>query len=202
MVANYDLAVGNSQDGYSTYHDRSADAYPYKFKFETPFKAVASASYLFGNRGLLSVDYEYTNYNSARIRDAGDNWDYANQNSDIQKVFHATGNLNIGGELRATNNFSLRGGFQLIGNPWNKSYTASDGSSVNMANYNDSYMTYSAGFGYRQQNFFIDFAYRLSSISEAYKVFELSATDPANGTNIASLKKSNSQATLTLGFRF
>jgi hypothetical protein len=201
ITANYDIAVGDSTTGSSTTWNSSATADPYSFKFESPFKAIVSAAYLFGDKGLLSVDYEYSNYASSKIRHAGDNWDYSAQNTDIQNVFKPSGNLRIGGEYRLTNNFSLRGGVQLIGNPWQKTYSTNNGT-IDVANKNDSYRTYSAGFGYRQQNFFIDFAYRLSQIQEAYQVFEISTSDPLNGTNVATINYLNNQATLTIGFRF
>jgi hypothetical protein len=202
MVANFDSLIGNATDGYDYSYEKSVTADTYQFKFESPFKAILSAAYLFGDKGLLSVDYEYANYTSSKIRHAGDNWDYSTQNTEIQNVFQATGNLRVGGEFRLTDNLSLRGGLQLIGNPWVKNYKASDGTLINLANQSDSYKTYSAGFGYRQQNFFIDFAYRLSQIQEAHKVFEMSASDPLNGTNIATINYLNNQATITFGFRF
>lgn len=202
IVSNFDLPVGDSQNGEKYQYEKTADTYPYDFKFESPFKAILSAAYLFSDKGLLSVDYEYSNYAKSKIRDAGDNWDYSTQNTDIQNVFQATGNLRVGGEFRLTNNFSLRGGVQFLGNPWVKNLKSTDGTSIDLANQNDSYKTYSAGFGYRQQNFFIDFAYRLSQIEEAYKVHEMSASDPNNGKNIATLNNLKNQATITFGFRF
>jgi len=197
IVANYDALVGGNMS-----YSQTADATPYDFKFESPFKVIISAAYMFGDKGLISADYEYANYAKSKIRDAGDNWDYSVQNSEIQNVFQPTGNLRVGGEYRLNSNFSLRGGVQLLGNPWKKSFTASNGATTSLANQNDSYKTYSAGFGYRQQNFFIDFAYRLSQIQEATKVFEMSASDPLNGKNIATINYLNTQATITFGFRF
>lgn len=202
MTANYDLAVGDSANNYSTNWNWSATAEDYQFKFETPFRAIVSASYLIGQKGLISVDYEWSNYRNSKFRNSGDNYDYSSKNTEIQNVFHATNNLRIGGEFRATDNFSLRAGYQFIGNPWEKNYSLQDGSTIQLSNYNDSYSIYSAGFGYRQQNFFIDFAYRLSSIKNAYKVHEISNSDSLLGSNIASVNYSNSQATITLGFRF
>jgi hypothetical protein len=201
LTANYDIAVGDSSNGYDTRWDWSVKAEDYEFRLETPFKAIASASYLLGNKGLISIDYEWENYSTSKIRDGGDGWNYSSQNTDIQKVFHSTGNLRIGGEFRATENFSLRAGYQLLGNPWQKTYTFSDGTSVNLVNQIDTYSTYSAGFGYRQQNFFIDFAYRLNSINNSFKVHELSKVDAANA-NMASVNYLNNQATITFGFRF
>jgi hypothetical protein len=200
--ANYDFAIGDSINGKSTSWSWSASSKGYQYKLQTPFKAIASLSYLFGSKGLFTADYEWVNYSSTRINNAGDDWNYDVQNADIEKVFHSTGNLRIGAEYRATESFSLRAGFQLLGNPWNSKYTYDNGSSIDLANQNDNYTTYSAGFGYRKQNFFIDFAYRVSNINEAYKVHEMSANNPSNGTNIASANYLNNQATITFGFRF
>jgi hypothetical protein len=206
ITANYDQPVGDADNGYDTKWNYSANADSYQFKFETPLKVIASASYLLGSFGLVSVDYEWSNYSSSKLRHAGDNWDYSAQNTDIQNVFHSTGNLRIGGEFRATENFSLRAGYQLLGNPWAEKYSFTDGNNevktIDMANFTDSYSTYSAGFGYRQQNFFVDFAYRLTTINESFKVHEMSASNPSNGTNIAAANYLNNQATITFGFRF
>jgi len=206
MIANYDSLIGNDLDGYAKNYSQQETADPYKFKFESPFKAIVSAAYLFGNKGLLSIDYEYLNYASNKLRPTEADYAkfssyYVDKTNVINNIFKATGNLRIGGEYRLTNNFSLRCGVQLMGNPWVNNYKTS-GASVNLANKNDSYRTYSAGFGYRQQNFFIDFAYRLSQIQEAYKVHEMYASDPMIGANIATLNYLNNQATFTFGFRF
>jgi len=205
LVANFDNPVGDNQNGYENQWVQTPDNAVYEFNFESPFKAIASAAYLFGDKGLISVDYEYSNYASGRFRDGYNyeyQYDYSDRNSDIQNVFKTSGNLRIGGEYRLTNNFSLRGGVQLLGNPWVKNYKTSDGISIDLANQNDSFRTYSAGFGYRQQNFFIDFAYRLSQLQEAHRVFEMSVSDPLNGTNVATVNYLNNQATITFGFRF
>jgi len=202
LVANFDQPVGDNLNGTKTQWTQHPEQSYYEFQFESPFKAIISAAYSFGDKGLLSADYEYSNYASAKFRDITNyEYDYSTKNSDVENVFHSTGNLRIGGEYRLTNNFSLRAGVQLLGNPWEKKYT-SDSKTISLANNSDSNRTYSAGFGYRQQNFFIDFAYRLNQVEEAYKVHELSANDPANGKNIATLNYLNNQATITFGFRF
>jgi hypothetical protein len=204
--ANYDKAIGDINNGESTSWSRSVSDY-YQYKLQTPFKAIASLSYLLGTKGLISVDYEYQDYSSNTLKSVYSDYEskkdyYNDRNLEIDNLFHSVGNLRIGAEYRATENFSLRAGFQLLGNPWNSKYTYDDGSSIDLANQNDNYTTYSAGFGYRKQNFFIDFAYRLSNINEAYKVHEMSANNPSNGTNIASVNYLNNQATITFGFRF
>jgi len=202
MDANYDKPVGNDTEGRYTNWSSMNNYETYKYRLQTPMKAVVSVAYLFGNRGLLSVDYDYSNYASNRFSPAvDDNYDYSAKNEELRNVFKSAGNLHIGGEFRLTPNFSLRGGYELFGNPW-KSSTTSNGTTLNLANANDSYSTYSAGFGYRQQNFFIDFAYRMIQSSQAYVVHDMTVTDSSYGMNVAQLKGANNQATVTFGFRF
>jgi hypothetical protein len=206
IVANYDTKIGNDEDEYYNQYEQTATAVPYEFKFESPLKAIISAAYLFGDKGLLSVDYEYSNYASSKLRPTPADYDkfsadYVEKTNVINNIFKATGNLRIGGEYRLTNNFSLRGGVQLLRNPWQKTYSTDNGT-IDVANKNDSYRTYSAGFGYRQQNFFIDFAYRLSQIQEACQVHEVSSSTLSKVDNIATLNYLNNQATITFGFRF
>ena len=195
--ANFDQPVGDNTNNYSNNWNYTSTADDYQFELETPFKTIASASLLFGKLGIVSVDYEWQNYANAKFRDSGDNWDYSSKNTVMANMYQSTSNLRIGAELRATDNFFLRAGYQHLGNPWVDNYEETA-----VANRNDSFNTYSAGFGYRQQSFFIDFAYRLSDISTAYKVHEMVPNDPMNGKNIAQLNYTNSQATITLGFRF
>lgn len=202
MDALFDKPVGNDTEGTHTDWSSKGNYETYNYRLQTPMKAIVSVAYLFGNRGLVSVDYDYSNYASNRFSPAADdNFDYSPKNEELQNVFKSTGNLHIGGEFRLNPNFSLRGGYELFGNPW-KSSATSNGNMLNLANANDSYSTYSAGFGYRQQNFFIDFAYRMIQSSQAYVVHDMTVTDPSYGMNVAQLKGANNQATMTFGFRF
>jgi len=202
MTANYDQAIGKDEQSKDTKHIAESPYYNYNYKFETPLKAVLSAAYSFGDKALLSADYEFVNYSSTKFRASDDNYDYSNQNSDIHNIFNSSSNIRIGGEYRVNTNFSLRAGYNLIGNPWKSTFTTSDGSTIDISNKSDSYNTYSAGFGYRQQNFFVDFAYRLSQINYSQKVHEIYYTNPSKGTALASMKELNNQATITFGFRF
>lgn len=202
LEANYDLPLGNDTDGYHNTWESKDITESYRYKLETPLKTVLSAAYLFGERGLLSVDYEIIGYSSTKFRAAaGDNWDYSGQNEILNNTFKTTGNLHIGGEFRLSENFSLRGGFELFGNPYNKTVTFG-GANIDLANNKDYLRSYSAGFGYRQQKFFLDFAYRMIDSKQAYSVHEMIAGDINYGSNIAQLTGVNSQATMTVGFRF
>jgi hypothetical protein len=202
VTANFDQEVGDDENGYNTSWSDGNEITPYNYKLETPFKANFSAAFILNKLAIISADYEIVNYGAMKFRHAGDNWDYSDNNSEIGQMYKTTGNLRVGGEFRATPNFSLRAGYNLIGNPWNQTYSYEGGTTETLLNSNDSYSAYTAGFGFRQRSFFIDFAYRLNHSEYAYKVQETYYTNPSGGTATATLTELNHQATLTLGFRF
>lgn len=195
----FDKAVGseNPKTKYSVENGQLFD-----YRLETPFKAVFSAAYTLGSVAILSIDYDYINYASMKFRHSGDGYDYSGKNNEIQSYMRSTGDLRAGAEVRVTPNFSLRGGYGIYGNPWEKTVKI-DGNDYTIANSNDSFSNYSFGFGYREKHFFVDFAYRITSTKESFKVYEMSVNSiEPSGANIAMLKGLNNQATLTLGFRF
>lgn len=201
MVANYDNEIGSDATGTSAqWEDENSISYDYSF--ESPLKANLSVAYSLGNKAIVSADYEFINYGGAKFRDAGDGYDYTDNNVDIQNTLSATGNVRIGAEYRVTPNFSVRGGYNLIGNPWKSSFTYSDGTTEDIVNKNDTFNSYSAGFGYRQQNFYIDFAYRLNQSQTTFKVHDIYYSNPTGGNALATLNELNNQATITFGFRF
>lgn len=197
MTANYDQEI----DGSTVKSDDNNQYYAYKF--ESPLKADFSIAYTLGDRALISADYELVNYGNTKFRNSEyDTYDYSDKNSEISKTLKTTGNIRIGGEYRVTPNVSVRAGYNFIGNPWQSTYTFSDGSTADIENKNDSFSNYSAGIGYRQKSFFIDFAYRLGTNNYSYKVHELYYTNPDGASNLATVKEMNNQATITMGFRF
>jgi hypothetical protein len=202
LNANFEKEVGNSETGMSkTYTDQN-DIY-YNYKLETPVKAIVSAAYSLGEKAILSADYEWVNYSTSKFRSAAnDHYDYSDHNADINKLLNSTSNIRVGGEYRVTPNISLRAGYNFIGNPWKSSYTFEDGVNLPIANKDDSFGSYSAGFGYRQESFFVDIAFRMNQYNYTQKVHEISTTNPTNGSALASMKEINNQATITFGFRF
>lgn len=202
MTANYDKEIGNDATGYSATWVKDNDRY-YDYNLETPLKFDLSAAYSIGDVALISLDYEIINFAGAKLRSAeSDNYDYSDQNSDINKLFVTTGNIRLGGEYRLTPSFSLRAGYNLYGNPWGSSYTASNGTPSEILNKTDTFAAYTGGFGYRQKSFFIDFAYRLNQNNYTQKVHEIYYTNPEGGSATADIKEFNNQTTITFGFRF
>lgn len=125
----------------------------YDYEIETPMKAVFSGAYVIGKSGLISVDYEFVDYSTARIKNGSDGYNYFSQNQTIKDAYKSVGNLHIGGEFRVNSNFSLRAGYENYPSAFKSEYL-----SQNSMNSNSSYSTVSAGFGIRQGNVFFDAA--------------------------------------------
>ncbi|MDP4183949.1 MAG: outer membrane protein transport protein [Bacteroidota bacterium] len=161
----------------------------YDYKLETPLKLVLSGSYLFGKEGLISVDYEYTDYSTMKLRSGGDGYDFKNENNDISNIYGATQNLRIGGEYRPLDFLALRAGIELIGNPYRS--TAFNASQPNK---NFSYTNYAVGFGIRQSSYFFDIAYKLTDSKEYNALYP--------GGSMTKYNVNSNQLLFTLGFKF
>ncbi|GHT66300.1 hemin receptor [Bacteroidia bacterium] len=104
------------------------DENEFEYGIQTPTKYMAGLAYVFpGNelRGIVSIDYEYTDYSQIKMREARN---YAFDNitdiqSDIKGGFNGVSNIRVGGEL-GYKQLSLRAGYAHYGNPYtNTIYT-------------------------------------------------------------------------------
>ena len=82
------------------------------YRLKTPSKLTASAAFIFGKNGLLSLDYMVRNYQNMKL--SNDN--FAQENQFFQNQLRNTHSYNIGSEWRF-NKFSLRGGYKFEQNP-------------------------------------------------------------------------------------
>lgn len=120
----------------------------YNYNLTTPLRAILSGTGMLGNRGFVTVDYEYVDYKSARF-----NFDYSSGandyesyiNGQIRNLYQGASNVRAGLELRF-DPIMLRGGVGYYGSPYK---------------YNSGYnrMDYSLGLGWRVDRIFLDFAY-------------------------------------------
>lgn len=151
------------------------------YDFETPFRTILSAAYLFGKKAVVSVDYEMIDYSDSEFSDS-DAGNLMNDNQNIANSYRSTSNVRIGAEYRLTPNFSLRGGYAKIGDPY-KSFI------------DEGYDTYSAGFGIKQNNFFLDMAYQYKEYNEDFVLY-------SGSNDIVGLNNTNHQVRMTFGFKF
>lgn len=171
-------------EGIKDYSSDSPDLF-YKYELTTPFRAIGSVAYQFGKRALLSADYEFVDYATARLRRGEDGENFNFENDAIKDAYRKTGNLRLGGEYRL-GAISLRGGYAHYGSAYAKSE----------ANKDASYSLISAGIGFRQKKFYLDFAFTHMMHEEQYFMYP--------STNLVpSVNESKTDKFLvTVGFQF
>lgn len=144
------------EPGFADYNSYYSVIQEFSYNLRTPYKLIGSFAYIFGASGLISLDYEFTDYTSMRFKSSSSNSVddvefFSDLNNQVQETFTSTHNLRIGAEVKPTEVLSLRGGAALYQSPYNSNYL----------NSNDTFYSFSGGLGYRMNNMYIDLAYML-----------------------------------------
>ncbi|MCD4773366.1 MAG: outer membrane protein transport protein [Bacteroidales bacterium] len=183
----------NLTDNWETYLRSDWDIYEseskqspigtYFYELNTPLKAIGSVAIIIGQYGLISADYEYVDYSTAKLR--ADDYNFFSENNDIKDKYTSTANLRLGTEWRFLN-FSFRGGYAIYGSPFNNNIN--DGEITSM----------SLGMGYREKNYFVDIAWVSSKMSEDYYLY---GTDNIK-VNPAAVDYKTNNFLVTVGYKF
>lgn len=184
ITANY--------EGYPT-DEFSLTPFRYDYALTTPFRALAGIAVQIKKIALLSADYEFVDYTTAKFSQTGDNYDYTEKNLEIKNTLKPTSNIRLGGELRVDKMY-FRGGYGYYG----KVFKLGD------LNDNLDYNSISLGFGFREQNLNIDFGYSNTGNSENYVLYNIySATAPNNLASVTSnLNSRRNNFAVTVGYKF
>jgi hypothetical protein len=169
-----------SQGKFSTYSPKGS----FDYELTTPLRVIGSLAFVFGEYGLLSADYEFVDYSEPRLR--AENTDFSYQTDAIQTKYNTTSNIRVGTEWRL-NPLAFRAGYAIYGSPFKSG--VNDGKRT----------TLSFGIGFREKQFFIDFAYAYSKQSEDYYFYDPSVV-PALSPVKNELKGSNIM--MTIGFKY
>lgn len=180
----------------------------WEFEVTTPYRVNAGLAWTFGKFGLISVDYEMTDYSSARIHNAdGYNVEFAGINKDITDNLTRSDSFRVGLEVKPTPRLAVRGGYTLATTP---DRNVLDNANIDWFDY--SRQSFSAGLGFSSGgSFFADFAVRLHSIPfEYYIPYEYyyvgndgySYVDNNVITPEISVKETLIDAMMTIGWRF
>ncbi len=180
----------NYSDGTEYYTAQPDKGGVYDYELETPLKAVFSAAYVLGKSGLISLDYEFVDYSTIKLKNGSDGYNFFDQNKDISNAYKSVGNIHVGGEYRVSKNFSLRAGYEYFPSVYKSSF-------LNETNRNSdaSYSTVSGGFGYKQGNFFFDAAIKRTMNDEYLKLYP-------GSINMANYESSLSNVIFTIGYKF
>ncbi len=174
--------------GYRSYQGANRE---YDYNLTTPWRAVASATALFGKYGFVTFDYEYVDYASSRFNLNSDDRNYERYVNDaIKSSYKSASNLRAGLELRF-DILSLRGGVGYYGDPYKES----------MANYvNGERWDFSGGIGFRLNRTFIDLGYIHHEYKNTDQPYVLSYSNYISPT--ARLSTMQDNAVLTVGWKF
>ncbi len=189
---NSNLNIDYIEGAYGEHSEESSYG-DYEYKMETPFRAIGSIAYQFGKKGLISFDYEYIDYSSIKYRSANNedyNWSFENQ--DMKEIYTKVNNIRLGAEYRVTESLSLRGGIELMGNPYN-----ANAYNISQPNKGFKFTTYNGGIGYRNNNLSLDLSYSLGDRTNYMYIYQ------AEGFNVEPVKYHSlvHELMFTLGIR-
>ena len=170
----------------------------YNWEFTTPARLMFGISYAFGNRGLISVDYERDWYNGMRMKNnpaGGDNEIY---NDTFRSWYKGANIVRIGAEFKPLPFLAIRGGFGYKGS------MLQDEEQVSAAPMTKQMLYYSAGLGFLlSPGVALDLAYNYSSTEQTdYNLYYFESPSGINGSGIYNTKLKRHFAALSLSFRF
>ena len=175
----YNNSMSSDLDGPK--YDTVSPQGSFNYRLVTPFRAIGSVGFIIKKIALLNIDYEYVDYSFAQLS-SHPNY-FSDVNSTIRSKYSPSSNIRIGGEVRL-DPFAIRVGYALYGSPFNSG-----------ENKNSSHTSYTAGFGYRQNKYFIDFAYVFTKYTEYNYLYDNAPTAVENDYKISSFM-------MTFGLRF
>ena len=159
----------------------------FDYALTTPFRRIVGGALQIKKFALLSAEYEFADYKTARfanVRD--DDYDYSIKNQQIKSSLHSANNLRLGAEFRL-NKIYLRGGYSYYGRAWQA------GELNDFLDYN----AVSCGIGFREKNIGIDIGYTHMTNPMNYILYdtysETAASDMTINRNIFSV---------TFGYKF
>lgn len=152
------------------------------YRLRTPSKVTGSAAYIFGKKGLLSVDVSQKDYSNITFRPSGD------------PIFNGLNNFNntfldralevrIGGEFRYKN-ISFRGGYRFEESPFKNGNSLGD------------LQVYSGGLGFNFRESRLDLAYSFARRDSNFALISSGMNDAARLNSI------NNNVTLTYIINF
>lgn len=182
----YSDLTSNFTDG--GHYEASIDPLRFNYALATPFRVLSGVAIQIQKFALLSADYEFVDYSTAKFSETGDGYDYGVKNMAIRNSLKSASNVRLGAEFRL-NKLYLRTGYGYYG----KAFKSGEDNS------NLDYSSISLGAGFREQNISIDFAYTNFRYSQTYFLYPV---DMGINTAAANLNTIRNMFTLTLGYKF
>jgi len=134
----------------------------FQYRVRTPWRFMGSIAGVIGKKGILTAQYELTNYQNGELRTSNNfpDADFSQANQVADQNFSSMHIYRLGGEYRITPNFYLRGGFAYFTNP----LTGNEFTDANLDR-----MQYSGGLGYKKSVWSIDLSFQQTQFEQAYQ---------------------------------
>ncbi len=185
IETRYRKADGTTIEPY-TFDD---DVFNYSYRLRTPYKLNGGLAIISG-AGLITGDVEYVDYSTMHFS-SDNSEDNRNINQDIRNNYDDALNFRVGGELKLSSVY-LRAGFNSVGNPYLNAKATRN--------------IYSAGLGYRINNFYIDGTYSNTTFKYSASPYKISSDYPdyskTGAGETATIKNQMGRVFLTVGTRF
>lgn len=133
------------------------------YKLQTPGKWTGSVAYVFGKKGLISLDYAIKDYSKTQFKP---NNDFSSDNAAMKNLLDITNEIRVGTEYKIQK-LSLRAGYHFEQSPYKNAKTIGDLYGI------------SGGLGYNFGNTKLDLAYGYSKRKYDYQFFSQGLTDYA-----------------------
>jgi hypothetical protein len=136
------------------------------YELRTPGRYAASAAYVFGKQGLISVDYSYKDYSQTEFS-SDFSGEFSALNNAISNSLQGASSVKVGGEYRI-NELSLRAGMQYEQSPYKNETTVGD------------LTGFSLGLGYDFGEYNFDIAYARAQQERSQQLYEVGLTSTSN----------------------
>ena len=152
-------------DGLKTVPSELVPFSVYKYRLSTPPRVIFSFANTFLNKGCISLDVEWINYQLGKLKttldDAYETYHFTEENKVADTRFKSVFNIRLGGEWVFSNRYFIRAGYGY--------FQKGDSELINFGKKFDQQI--SAGLGYRINGLSIDLAIRQLQQTKTYQAF-------------------------------
>ena len=174
---------------------------PYYYDLRTPWKLGCSLGYTIDNYFAIGAEYEYQDLSSMKYSEDGHQTSYFRTHNDmISKYLKGQNTFKVGMEVKPTNEFSIRAGYNYVSAPmkdeaykliaYDSPFTETDFTNWKAIN------RFTVGLGYRYKGGYVDVAYQYSGQKGDFYAFDDVDLKPTE------IENNRSQVMCTFGFRF
>lgn len=182
MSDDYSSTMNSNLDNGISYSAKSPIG-KFNYSLTTPYRLIGSIGFVINKFALLNAEYEHLDYSFAQLSSSPNVFNEVNRT--IRNKYTPTNNIRLGAEIRL-DPIAFRAGYALYGSP----FKFGDNKDANRS-------SYTAGIGFRQNNYFFDFAYVFTTYTETGYLYS-----PDIAIQPYKNKYTNSSFMLTAGVRF